>query len=205
MRFGENGRGIAVVGPDVADAELEFLNGAGIRGLRFSVWNPADTVTTIDMIEPMLKRIAGLGWHAQLHMSGDRIVKSAAMLDRLSCPIVYDHMGRLPPEQGPRHPAFNVIRRQLEAGKAWLKLSGAYLNTKIGPPDYPDATEIAQAFVAVAPERLVWGSDWPHVRNRTNRTTRSFSISWRSGPEMRELVTEFWQTTPPDYTVSPDL
>lgn len=162
-RFGENGRGIAVVSPDVADAELEFLNGAGIRGLRFSVWNPADTVTTIDMIEPMSKRIAGLGWHAQLHMSGDQIVESAAMLDRLSCPIVYDHMGRLPPEQGPRHPAFNVIRRQLEAGRAWLKLSGAYLNTKVGPPDYPDATRIAQAFVAVAPERLVWGSDWPHV------------------------------------------
>jgi predicted TIM-barrel fold metal-dependent hydrolase len=76
---------------------------------------------------------------------------------------VIDHMGRLPPAQGPQHPAFAVIRRLLDMGRTWVKLSGAYLNTEIGPPDYPDATVIAKALVAAAPERLVWGSDWPHV------------------------------------------
>lgn len=162
-RFGANGRGIGVVHPDVADPELKRLDAAGIVGLRFSVWNPADTVTTIDMIEPLAKRIADLGWHAQLHMSADQVVESAGMLGRLPCPIVFDHMGRLPPKQGPDHPAFRVIGRLLDKGRTWVKLVGAYLNTDEGPPGYADATRIAQAFVSVAPERLVWGSDWPHI------------------------------------------
>jgi predicted TIM-barrel fold metal-dependent hydrolase len=161
--FGVNGRGIGVVNLDVTDSELKRLDAAGICGLRFSVWNPADAVTTIDMIEPLAKRIADLGWHAQIHMSGDQIVDAAALLDRLPCPIVFDHMGRLPPKQGPDHPAFRIIGNLLDKNKAWVKLSGAYLNTEQGPPAYADATRIARAFVKIAPERLVWGSDWPHV------------------------------------------
>lgn len=162
-RFGADGRGIAVLDPQVSDAELKRLDAAGVRGLRFSVWNPADTVTTIEMIEPLARRIADLGWHAQLHMTGAQIVAHAALLKRLPCRIVFDHMGRLPPEQGPDHPAFAIIGELVGSGQAWIKLSGAYLNTRLGPPDYPDATRIAQAFVKLAPERLVWGSDWPHV------------------------------------------
>ena len=164
-RFGKNGRGVGVCHPDVADAELKRLDAGGIRGLRFSVWNPSDTVTTIDMIEPLAKRIADLGWHVQLHMSGDQIVETSALLSRLPCPIVFDHMGRLPPKQGPEHPAFGVIVDLVGKGRAWVKLAGAYLNTEQGPP-YADATRIAQAFVKTAPERLVWGSDWPHVTEK---------------------------------------
>ncbi len=162
-RLGADGRGIAVVSPDVTDGELRRLDRGGVRGLRFSVWNPADTVTTAAMIEPLANRVAGLGWHVQLHMSADQIAEAAATLARLPCPIVFDHMGRLPPEQGPDHPAFPVICGLLDRGNAWVKLAGAYLNTEQGPPDYADATRIARAFVRAAPERLVWGSDWPHV------------------------------------------
>ncbi|WP_024509095.1 amidohydrolase family protein [Bradyrhizobium sp. ARR65] len=165
-RFGENARGIGVCGLDVTDGELKRLDSAGIRGLRFSVWNPKDTVTTIDMIEPLARRIADIGWHVQLHMSGDQIVDTAAMLGRLPCPIVFDHMGRLPPQQGPDHPAFRVILDLVDKGRAWVKLAGAYLNTTQGPPAYADATRTARAFVANAPERLVWGSDWPHVTEK---------------------------------------
>jgi D-galactarolactone isomerase len=161
-RFDGNARGVGVVHPAVDDSELKRLDAGGIRGLRFSVWNPSDTVTTIDMIEPLARRIADLGWHAQLHMSGGQIVETAAMLGRLPCPIVFDHMGRLPPKLGPDHPAFRVIVDLIGKGRAWVKLAGAYLNTERGPP-YADATRTAQAFVTEAPERLVWGSDWPHV------------------------------------------
>jgi predicted TIM-barrel fold metal-dependent hydrolase len=161
-RFGANGRGIGVVLPEVSDAELKRLDAGGVRGLRFSVWNPADTVTTVAMIEPLARRIAGLGWHVQLHMSGDQIAESAALFSRLPCPMVFDHMGRLPPAQGPDHPGFRVIAGLLDQGRAWVKLAGAYLNTLQGPP-YADATRIARAFVRAAPERLVWGSDWPHL------------------------------------------
>lgn len=159
-------RGIGVVHPDVTDAELRRLDQGGIRGLRFSVWNPADTVTTIDMIEPLARRIHPLGWHVQLHMSGGQILEQAALLERLPCPMVIDHMGRLPLPQGADHPSFAVIRGLIDKGKCWVKLGGFYLNTKVGAPGYSDALEIARKLVAAAPDRLVWGSDWPHVTEK---------------------------------------
>lgn len=162
-RFGKDGRGIAVVHPHVSDAELKRLDAGNVRGLRFSVWNPNDTVTTVAMIEPLAKRIADLGWHVQLHMSGAQIRENAALLNRLPCPIVLDHMGGLSPAEGPDDPAFKTIGGLVEKGRTWVKLAGAYLNTEQGPPDHADATRIARAYVAMAPERLVWGSDWPHV------------------------------------------
>ena len=162
-QLGPDGVGIGVVHTDVTDAELRRLHAGGVRGLRFSVWKPADTVTTIADMEPLARRIAPLGWHVQLHMSADQIHDHASLIAGLPCPVVIDHMGRLPPAQGAAHPAFAVMRRLLDAGRTWVKLSGAYLNTEVGAPDYPDATAVAQALVGAAPERLVWGSDWPHV------------------------------------------
>jgi D-galactarolactone isomerase len=156
-------KGIAVIHPTVSDAELKRLDAGGVRGIRFSVWNPADAVATIEMLAPLAPRIAALGWHAQIHMSGDQLVAHADMLAALPCDIVIDHMGRLPPALGTAHAAFAAIRQLLDNGRTWVKISGAYLNTNIGPPAYADVTAVAQALVRAAPERLVWGSDWPHV------------------------------------------
>jgi predicted TIM-barrel fold metal-dependent hydrolase len=156
-----NARGVAVLHPDVADAELKRLNDAGIRGTRFSLGDPSTAVVTPDMVEPMAKRVASLGWHLQLNMGGEQIVAMADVLKRLPTPMVFDHLGIPPLPAGIDHPSHGVIRGLLDQGRAWVKLSGAYLNSKIGPP-YPEATKIAQDFVKGAPERLVWGSDWPH-------------------------------------------
>ena len=68
----------------------------------------------------------------------------------------------LPEPQGIAHPAYGVIRRLIDKGKTWVKISGSYIDTKIGPPTYADSTKVAQAYVKAAPERMVWGSDWPH-------------------------------------------
>ena len=86
------------------------------------------------------------------------------MLRRLPTQIVFDHMGALPLPAGLAHPAYAVIRSLLDKGQAWVKVSGAYLHSRSGPPNYADVIPIAQAFVKAAPERLVWGSDWPHSR-----------------------------------------
>ncbi len=163
QRLGPDGRGVAVVTPDASNADLRRLDRGGVRGLRFSLWKASDAIVTLDMVEPLARRIAALGWHAQIHMGADQIVDAAAMLRRLPCPLVFDHMGRLPPAQGPVHPAFRVVAALIEAERAWVKLSGAYLNTDVGPPAYADATRVAKAYVRLAPERVVWGSDWPHV------------------------------------------
>jgi len=157
-----NARGVAVIRPTVTDAELKSLDGAGIRGIRFTVGNPRTAVVTIDMIEPLAQRIAGLGWHVQLNMPADKIVENADLLRRLPTQIVFDHMGQFPLPAGLAHPAYGVIRSLVDTGRAWVKISGAYMNTKIGAPTFADATLIAQAYVKAAPERLVWGSNWPH-------------------------------------------
>ena len=161
-QLGPDARGVAVLHPTVTDAELKKLDAGGIRGIRFSLGDPATAVVTIDMVEPLAKRIAALGWHVQLHMPGDMYVENADLLRRLLCPIVIDHMGRFPPAAGTAHPAWKMILGLIEKGRTWVKLGGAYLNTQVGPPIYADATRVAQAFVKAAPQRLVWGSDWPH-------------------------------------------
>ena len=157
-----NARGVAVARPDVTDADLKRLDAGGIRGLRFTTGNPETAIVSIDMIEPLSKRIADLGWHVQLNMEVEQIADNAAMLKRLPSQIVFDHLGKLGLESGVNHPVYGIIRGLLDAGKAWVKLSGAYLNSTVGPPAYPEALPVAQAFVKAAPERLVWGSDWPH-------------------------------------------
>ncbi|MGA2962462.1 MAG: amidohydrolase family protein [Candidatus Korobacteraceae bacterium] len=162
VQMAPTARGIAVVYPDVTDVELRRLNEGGIRGIRFTVSDPATAITKIDMIEPLSRRVNELGWCVQIHMRGEQILENADMLMRLPSVVVFDHMGRMPQPAGIDYPAFKVILRMIDKGRTWVKLAGAYLNTKIGPPTYADATRIAQAYVKAAPERLVWGSDWPH-------------------------------------------
>jgi predicted TIM-barrel fold metal-dependent hydrolase len=161
-QLGAQARGVAVVHPTVTDAELKALDQGGIRGIRFTQFDPATAVNTLDMIEPLSKRIADLGWHVQIHMRADQILAAADLWRRLPSTIVFDHMGRLPQPAGVDHPAFAIILSLLDKGRAWVKLSGAYLDSRVGAPSYTDATRVAEALVIAAPERLVWGSDWPH-------------------------------------------
>ena len=156
-----NGRGIAVVHPDITDAELKRLDAGGIRGIRFTQNDPAAATTTIDMIEPLSRRVAALGWNVQIHMRGDQIAAAKDLWDRLPSSIVFDHMGRLQ-GSGIEDPAFAVMHRLIDKGRTWVKISGAYIETKVGPPTYADSTKVAEAFVKAAPERMLWGSDWPH-------------------------------------------
>jgi predicted TIM-barrel fold metal-dependent hydrolase len=160
-QLGASARGVAVVRPTVTDPELKSLNDAGFRGIRFSLGG-ADAVTTWDMVEPLSKRVTELGWHVQFNVDGSEIAERAELLRRLPSQLVFDHMGHPNLPAGVAHPSFAVLRGLLDRGRTWIKLSGAYFNSRIGPPDYPEAATIAQAFLKAAPERMVWGSDWPH-------------------------------------------
>lgn len=155
----DNARGVGVLRPDVSEADLDRLHAGGLRGLRFTVGNPETAVVSVDMIEPVARRIERLGWHIQLNMPRDAIVANAALLGRLPVQVVFDHLGHVPSTDDQ---SWRVVMGLVQGGRAWVKISGAYMNSDIGPPDYPEATRIAQAYVRAAPERLVWGSDWPH-------------------------------------------
>ena len=158
----DNARGVAVINPGLSAAELKKMADGGIRGIRFTLFDPQTSVTRFDMIEPLAKQVNDLGWHVQLHLRGDQIVEHEALINRIVTPIVFDHMGRLPQPQGIKHPAFGIIMRLIDKGKTWVKLSGVYQDTKVGPPTYADQCEVARAYLKAAPERMVWGSDWPH-------------------------------------------
>jgi predicted TIM-barrel fold metal-dependent hydrolase len=190
-QLGANARGVAVLHPTVTAAELKKLDAGGIRGIRFSLGDPATAVVTIDMLEPLSNRVAALGWHVQLHMPGDMIAEHADLLRRLPSQIVIDHLGRFPPAVGLAHPAYQVIRGLIDKGRTWVKLAGAYLNTQIGPPTYADTTRVAQAFVKAAPERLVWGSDWPHpTENNKPDDALLFDLlaAWAPDEAMRRRI-----------------
>ena len=102
-QFAPNARGVAVLHPTVTDAELKALNDAGIRGIRFSLGDPATAVVTPDMVEPLAKRVADLGWHVQFNVEGEQIVELADVLRRLPTPMVFDHLGN-PAAAGRRSP-----------------------------------------------------------------------------------------------------
>jgi predicted TIM-barrel fold metal-dependent hydrolase len=159
-QFGPAARGVAVVDTSVTDAELKRLNDLGVRGIRFNLVQSG--ATTIDMLEPLSRRVNDFGWHVQVHMLGDQIVEAADLLRRLPCPIVFDHLARIPQPAGVDHPAFALVLKLLDKGRTWVKLSGAYMETKVGPPTYADVSKVARAYVKAAPERLIWASDWPH-------------------------------------------
>jgi predicted TIM-barrel fold metal-dependent hydrolase len=165
-QLGPASRGVAVVDTSVTEAELKRLHGLGIRGIRFNLVQAG--ATTVDMLEPLSKRVADLGWHVQIHQTGDGIVKMEDVLQKVASPIVFDHMGRIPKDIGVDHPAYTVISRLIDKGRTWVKISGAYMDTKVGPPTYADSTRLAQAFVKLAPQRMVWGSDWPHPTEKAD-------------------------------------
>ena len=161
-QLGPEARGVAVVTPAITDADLKAFHAGGIRGIRFSLADPSSRAVTPDMVEPLAKRVADLGWHVQFNVQGEMIDELAPMLRRLPTPIVFDHLANPPLPAGIDHSSHGIVRELIDKGRTWVKVSGAYGNSKIGPPSYPEATKIAQAFVRAAPERLVWGSDWPH-------------------------------------------
>lgn len=186
-----NTRGVAVVHPTVTDAELKMLAEGGIRGIRFTVFDPRSAAVSVDMIEPLAKRVADLGWHVQIHMRGDQIVENAALLESLPTPVVFDHKGRLPQPAPLEHAAFGIIRRMLDKGRTWMKLSGAYMDTNVGHPTYADKLAVAQAYIKAARERVVWGSDWPHPTEKdkpNDATLFDLLTEWAPDAAQRERI-----------------
>ena len=157
----ERTRGVAVVAPDISDRELLALRDAGICGLRYTTPHVTADDPVFGHAAALAPRLDHLGMHLQLHWTPAQTVVHADLIQKLACTVVIDHMGRLPKGIGMAHPAYDVIRRRLDDGRTWIKLSGWYLDTEGAP--YADRGEIATSFARAAPERMVWGTDWPHV------------------------------------------
>ncbi|WP_159911434.1 amidohydrolase [Pantoea sp. 18069] len=159
--LGPEARGVAVIDGSESDAALQRLHDAGVRGVRLNL--SLGVSGTVDALLPLARRIAPLGWHLQLLMAPDLLAAQARMLRRLPVPLVFDHFGRMAPAQVGRHAAHALLLELLQGGQAWIKLSGGYIVSARHSIEDPALDALAASYLRCAPERVVWGSDWPHA------------------------------------------
>ena len=157
-------RGVAVIDASMSDADLRALDAGGMRGARVNLETAGvfDPAKAWDAISATAKRIAPLGWHVQTFARLSLIAALGDHLARLPVPLVIDHFGRPDAALGVGQPGLDVLRRLVGTGKAHVKLSASYRISTL--PDHADAAPIAEALIAENPERMLWGTDWPHPR-----------------------------------------
>lgn len=158
---GVEARGVAVIDGSESDAELQHLHTAGVRGVRLNL--SLGVSGSVDSIVPLARRIAPWGWHLQLLMPPQQLAEQGAVLQQLPVPMVFDHFGRIAPEQAGRHAAHAVLLRLLQSGQAWVKLSGGYIVSSVQSVEDPLLDGLAASYLRCAPGRVLWGSDWPHA------------------------------------------
>lgn len=183
-------RGIAVVDANTKMQELRRLHDAGFRGVRINLLFKGGGLA-MDTLEQVARLIEPLAWHVQLLIDGRDLPELAPRLRSLPVPFVIDHMGHMPVELGLSHPAFKTLLALAREGNGWAKLSGAY-RISAKPYPYEDVVPIAKALVEAAPERMVWGSDWPHPSFRgampVDATLLDLLASWVPDPQTRERI-----------------
>ncbi|MFD8815517.1 amidohydrolase family protein [Streptomyces sp. NPDC059627] len=155
-------RGVALIGGSTGRAEAEDLHRAGVRAFRLNFLPHLRTRPTSAEIDAVLDRVDGLGWAAQLHVRGEDLPGLTDLVRALPGRVVIDHMGRVDLAAGRDGPAVRSLRALMDTGKVWVKVSGVDRVSLEGPP-FADAVGLAASLVAYAPERVVWGTDYPHV------------------------------------------
>jgi D-galactarolactone isomerase len=158
--IGPSARGVAVVDQAVTDEELDRLTKLGIRGIRFFML-PGGALPW-EILDTMAARVGNFGWHVQLQLDGRTLPEREAVLKRLPGTLVIDHVGKFLEPVPVDHPAFAVLKRLVENGRTWVKLSAPYEVSKSGPPYFDDVGALAKVLVGLAPERMVWATNWPH-------------------------------------------
>ena len=151
---------MAVVDQTVTDAELDRLTKLGICGLRFHRL-PGGALPW-DVLETMAARVATFGWHVQLRLDGRELPEREAQVRRLKGTLVVDHVGKFLEPVPPDHASFRILLDLVQNGRTWVKLSAPYEVSKRGPPNYDDVGILAKALVEHAPDRMLWGTNWPH-------------------------------------------
>jgi D-galactarolactone isomerase len=162
----DRARGIAVVDENVTDVELDRLNKAGIRGVRFFML-PGGAIGW-DRIEAVAHRVQAFGWHALLQFDGREFAEREAFIRRLPGTIVIDHVGKFLEPVAVEHPAFRSLLGLVESGRFYVKLAAPYETSKLGPPYYDDVGALAKKLVATAPDRMMWASNWPQPNPPAN-------------------------------------
>ena len=161
---GANFRGVAVLDDDVSEAELARLHEGGVRGVRFNIVDTREDkgVLPVERLRRMAERVERFGWHIELLMHVDEFPDLDRAFAGFPVDLVFGHLGYVRTEKGTEAPGFQALLRLMKTGKAWVKLTGPY---RISGQDLPheDTNAFAHALLSAAPDRVLWGTDWPHV------------------------------------------
>ena len=162
--LGKGAKGVAVVEPDVKDAELERLTKTGICAVRIMTLHGG--MLGFDVMDAVMARVHPFGWHANIQLDGRELPKYEAQIKRLPGKFVIDHTGKFLEPVAPDHAAFRCLLRLVDTGRCWIKLSAPYETSKTGAPKYEDVGRLAKALVKHSSERMLWASNWPHPSAR---------------------------------------
>ena len=155
-------RGVACVEESVTDRRLDELHAGGIRGIRFNFVKHLGGVPDLSVFYKLLARIKPLGWHVVLHFDAEDILTQSELLGRIDVPFIIDHMGRVKAADGLEQPPFQSLMKLYRKNPlAWVKICGAE-RVSIGKRPFLDAVPFAKALIAADPQRILWGTDWPH-------------------------------------------
>lgn len=154
-------RGIAMVDGEVSADELQRLHDGGVRGVRFNFVTHLGKPADFDAIRKIVRKIIPLGWHAVVHFDAHRLVGLAPFLKELELPLVIDHMGRIDAGAGVDQEAFQLLLGLMEDPRFWVKVCGSERVSRTGPP-FHDAAGFGRLLVEKFPDRVLWGTDWPH-------------------------------------------
>jgi 2-pyrone-4,6-dicarboxylate lactonase len=165
----DRARGVATVKRDVTDAELRALHEAGVRGVRFNFVKRLVDSAPRDVLAEIATRVRALGWHVVVYFEAAELPELFDFVASLPTIVVVDHMGRpdvMQPVDGPEFELFVKLMR--DQRHIWSKVSGAERLSKSGPPGYEDFVPFARRIVEEFPDRVLWGTDWPHPNLKTH-------------------------------------
>jgi len=162
--LGRRARGVAVVDANTSDAALDDLAAAGIRGVRLNLTQAgvSDPSIALHVFTAAAERASRRKWHIQLNTSLKLIDAIRSQLQASPVPVVFDHFGGAAASAGVQQPGFEALVALVKSGTAYVKISGAADSVSKRAPDYPDVSPLARALVGANPQRILWGSNWPH-------------------------------------------
>lgn len=186
-------RGVVTLPPETATEELQRMHAAGVRGIRINFVDKGGMpYASIDEVIELCRRVGELGWHLECLAHVETFDELPRLINETDIPLVFGHLGYTRTMHGIDHPGYTRFLEVMETGRCWAKLTGPYRISQEAALPYQDVTDFAVALVGTAPERILWGTDWPHVMQKgpmpNDGALLDLLAEWVPDAELRERI-----------------